>query len=745
MIVRFIRLIFFCFLAIRSVGQTVKHSYRFYNTFAVPPSECGPNLTQEKALGNCPAPASPGGFVSDTLPYCKLRRTVYHSNLHWGLKYPNTEGTITNTYTIHMYVKTTNWGNATWARIIDFSDGLSDSGIYFKNTSGSPDRCLDFYPSGIIGACPYFNNSTYYLLTFTRNGQTGVIDVYVNNTLFISYNDAAGRYVGKTGTPIYIFRDDRSVACESGEANFAYLSFTNQYSSQSTVDAVYKDICTIANQEPVADFSITPSPSCANQNVTIAYTGDQLTPDANYTFDWNWDGGTIISGSGAGPYVVQWSTVGVKNITMNIKSTACARPITKTKPVTIGNLSVTATTQKGSCSAPNDGGITLTATNGIAPYQYSLDSIQYQAANTFKVAPRTYTVYVRDANGCRASLPVTVESTNDISLQTLRDTSVCRGRSVKLLTTSNATHFSWTPANGLDNPNSKEPEATVVAKTSYIVTATTGSCSKTDTVTVSLAPDTPAPTAGAVAVCAGEPLPELSAVGTDLRWYTDSTLRVQVGTGPSFKPGLPASQPGIWTYFVTQTAPGGCLSAPAKASITIRPLPELAMSIYTYTVCFSDLPNGLLTLDAGENNGLTYRWSTAAGVVIGSGRSIQVQQAGVYQIQARDSQQCTQTETVTVEEFCSPIFFVPDAFSPNGDGVNDLFEIKGRLPASVTLTVFNRWGEVVFSNAESSWDGTYRSEPCPEGIYLWKLETALPDANNQPQTHIRKGQLLLTR
>ncbi len=722
-----------------------RHSYRFYNTLSVPPPECGPDLTPEKALGNCPASAAPGGFVSDTLPYCGLRRTVYHTNLHWGLKYPNTEGTITDTYTVHIYVKTTNWGSATWARIIDFSNGASDSGIYFKNTSGSGDRCLDFYPSGIVGACPYFNNSTYYLLTFTRNGQTGVIDVYVNNTLFISYNDTAGRYVGKTGTPIYIYRDDRAVSCESGEANFAYLSFTNQYSSQSTVDAVYKDICTIANQNPVVDFSISPNPSCSNQPVTVRYAGDPLTPESNYAFQWNWDGGTVLSGSGLGPYVVQWNTVGSKNITLNITSTVCGKPITKTKPVVIGNLALSATTQKGNCSAASDGSITITATNGVAPYQYSLDSVRYQSANTFNVSPKAYTVYVKDANGCQASLPVTVESTNDITLQTLSDTAICRGQSVKLLTTSNAASFSWTPATGLDNPGSKAPVAKPASRTAYIVTATTGSCSRSDTVTVDLAPDSPAPATGDVAICAGESVPTLSAAGANLRWYSDSTLQTPVGAGNDFKPNLTTTQPGEWTYFVTQTAATGCVSRPATARVAVKARPVINLPTKNYTVCFATSPNGGLTLDAGDSGPVVYEWLSASGGLIGSARSVEVQQAGIYRIRVTNDQQCSQTDSVTVQEFCAPVLVVPDAFSPNGDGINDVFEIKGRFPAAVILTVFNRWGEVVFRMSDGSWDGTYQGQACPAGIYLWKLETSLPDAHNQLQAHTRKGQLVLVR
>lgn len=880
-------------------GQPVKHSYRFYTNFSVSEPECGPDLTQAQALGSCNPAATAGSFITDTLPHCSTKRTIYHTNLHWGLKYPNMSGTVSSTYTIHMYVKTTNWGQ-TWARIIDFSDGLSDSGIYFKNTGSATDRCLDFYPTGIIGTCPYFNNTTYYLLTFTRNGQTGVINVYVNDKLFVSYNDVAGRYVGKTGTPIYIFRDDQAVTCESGEANFAYLSFTNQYSSQATVDAVYKDICSIANKTLSVDFTSSPNPGCStSQNITITYTGDKLTPATDYTFDWNWDGGKVISGSGIGPYVVNWGTMGVKNVTLTVKSTACGKPIIRTKQVSIGNFALTASTKNSSCSGSSDGEIIMNATNGSPPYQYSIDSITYQNANLIKVAPKTYTVYAKDANGCVASVRATVERTNDITLQTLSDTSICQGQRVKLLTISNATEFSWLPALTLDNSAIKDPVAAPLASTTYVVTASSIACSRKDTVritvipplelnpqsvqkacgtfllsanstgrvlwtgpgisgtranqdtlvvtiagsatyrvrasagpgercfvekeikltftpptgyrltdhtkntcgssttlnaptagvwnsfrwqlpngtianqaeliaqvngvyvllasssstgcesrdtvTVNLTPTPPEPTARDVAICAGELLTSLTAVGTTINWFSDSTLRVQAGTGNTLKPNVSANQPIKLVYFLTQTGPNNCVSAPAKVRFEIKESPELNLAVKKYTGCFSNSPADTIALDAGENSNGIYSWYDMSGILIGSSRIVQVQKEGTYSIRVTNSQQCSKMDTVAVEEFCLPVLFAPDAFTPNNDSVNDVFEIKGRLTKEFTLSIYNRWGTLLVRTNKAQWDGFYQGQLCQPGEYTWKIVMRTINSGQQPPIHEKTGHVLLLR
>jgi len=68
---------------------------------------------------------------------------------------------------------------------------------------------------------------------------------------------------------------------------------------------------------------------------------------------------------------------------------------------------------------------------------------------------------------------------------------------------------------------------------------------------------------------------------------------------------------------------------------------------------------------------------------------------------------------------------LPNVFSPDGDGINDLFEIKGTSSLdSYQLTVFNRWGQVVFRSdaPEESWDGTFGEEKCNGGVYFYKLE-----------------------
>lgn len=76
--------------------------------------------------------------------------------------------------------------------------------------------------------------------------------------------------------------------------------------------------------------------------------------------------------------------------------------------------------------------------------------------------------------------------------------------------------------------------------------------------------------------------------------------------------------------------------------------------------------------------------------------------------------------------------WIPNSFSPNGDGLNDRFEIKAEKGTSLHLDIYNQWGEQVFSTNDinDSWDGTFRSGKAAEGIYLYKAEIKSPTSGN---------------
>lgn len=695
------------------LAQEITHIYQFNNSLSESGLHCGPALLQAKALGSCSPSSSPGLFLTDSISACAAKKTVYHNSMSWGLQYPNTTGVITGTYTIHLYAKTTDFGVKTWARIIDFSNGLSDNGIYFIRSAAPVDRCLDFYPNSTVGTCPYFNDTTYYLLTFTRNNATGIIDVYVNSVLFSSYNDAAGLYKGVAGVPIYIYRDDKAITCESGEANFAYLSFGNTYSTLADVQKVFKSICPLSNTS-VSDFSVSlPSTCHLNQNVTVTYTGSVPPPGAGYTFAWDWDGGTVVSGSGMGPFVVNWNTTGTKNIALTVTTGLCTtETITNNVPVTVHNMRFSVSAKPATCSNAANGLIELSASGGTPPYQYSIDGQNYKSTGTFTTAPGTFSAFVKDAGDCSEATSVTVGYTDNSSpwLSVLgNDTAICKGDSLTAKVPLAGVSLRWQDGSSADT-------LLIRNEGRYWVDMTVDGCTYRDTLLVSFKNEPPAFPIKDTIIC------ENSSLSLDISGTGDSYLWEDNTTGPVYH----TAHAGRIKVSITRE---GCTYADS-IRVGIRPLPNPQLGP-DRELC----PDERLILPADP--GINHTWQDGS-----AAPSYTVTVPGIYSLTETNS--CgSRSDTLEIKQV-NCLVELPNAFTPNQDGDNDIFKVlhPGNIK-EFSMIIYDRWGKELFvsRNVNTGWDGRTNGRMQQPGTYAWFVQYI--DSNGKKR--IRSGTLILIR
>jgi gliding motility-associated-like protein len=99
---------------------------------------------------------------------------------------------------------------------------------------------------------------------------------------------------------------------------------------------------------------------------------------------------------------------------------------------------------------------------------------------------------------------------------------------------------------------------------------------------------------------------------------------------------------------------------------------------------------------------------------------------------------CIDSTTISIQITDELIFYVPNAFTPDGDNHNNTFKpvfSSGFDPYDYTLLIFNRWGEIVFEsrNAQVGWDGTYAGIPCHDGVYVWKVIVGLSNNANRAE------------
>jgi len=78
-------------------------------------------------------------------------------------------------------------------------------------------------------------------------------------------------------------------------------------------------------------------------------------------------------------------------------------------------------------------------------------------------------------------------------------------------------------------------------------------------------------------------------------------------------------------------------------------------------------------------------------------------------------------------------FYIPNTFTPNGDGLNDTFGIAGEGVQDFRMQIFNRWGQLIFEskNASDRWDGTFQGETVPMGTYVYKVSASSPTGMRQ--------------
>jgi gliding motility-associated-like protein len=104
---------------------------------------------------------------------------------------------------------------------------------------------------------------------------------------------------------------------------------------------------------------------------------------------------------------------------------------------------------------------------------------------------------------------------------------------------------------------------------------------------------------------------------------------------------------------------------------------------------------------------------------------------------------CSDTALAYIQILATPTLYVPNAFTPDADGENDSWIPVATAMYSIEVSVFNRWGEEVYTTTDLSkpWDGRYQGKDCPVGVYSWKIVAR--DVNQE--LIIRSGHISLLR
>jgi gliding motility-associated-like protein len=145
---------------------------------------------------------------------------------------------------------------------------------------------------------------------------------------------------------------------------------------------------------------------------------------------------------------------------------------------------------------------------------------------------------------------------------------------------------------------------------------------------------------------------------------------------------------------------------------------------------------------AGGTPPYTIHWSNGS-----TATSITSLEPGDYTVTVNDTKNCAVTQTYDVvvgsKDCGTPVIYIPNAFSPNGDGNNDVLLVRGRGISNLNLVIYDRWGNKVFETIDQTigWDGTYKNLPLAAAIFGYTLEAVLSSG----EKITRSGNITLVR
>lgn len=178
----------------------------------------------------------------------------------------------------------------------------------------------------------------------------------------------------------------------------------------------------------------------------------------------------------------------------------------------------------------------------------------------------------------------------------------------------------------------------------------------------------------------------------------------------------------------------GCATFPAYAGIEViaTPDPELGPdTIFCNKLTSFILEPGIFS---------SYLWQDGS-----SGSTLSIEEDGFYSIEVSNQYGCIGRDSVVLTEVCPTKIYVPNAFSPNGDGINDIFEVYGTDIISLKLSIFDRWGNLLFISTDSKpqWNGKFNGELMNTGTYIWQLEMEGYKRNGTIYSQVLSGEVYL--
>jgi len=309
----------------------------------------------------------------------------------------------------------------------------------------------------------------------------------------------------------------------------------------------------------------------------------------------------------------------------------------------------------------------------------------------------------------------------------LGNVTICSGSST-ILSANGSSIYTWSPSVGLSatlTAGSSTPGeitqtvANPLSTITYTVTeAICGQQYAFVTVNVLAAP-TLFVSANAT-ICSGNSTKLSATGGTNYNWTPSAGL-----SSPAIS--NPTASPTATTTYTVITDNGTCSSSNSNITVTVNPVP----AIYAGANASITIGQTYTITATANSNGLSYSWTPEVVSSNGSMALVRPLSTTKYYVTATDPDGCAAADSVIiyVNSNCNDIF-IPNAFSPNGDNINDLFSLQTQNSNCIifmTFQVYDRWGNQVFESTDpnNGWNGKYKGKELDEAVFVYSLQATL--------------------
>ncbi len=327
--------------------------------------------------------------------------------------------------------------------------------------------------------------------------------------------------------------------------------------------------------------------------------------------------------------------------------------------------------------------------------------------------PTKYYVTLTAAPGCVGTDSVFVDVRSFVTLKAGSDTTICLTDSLILRPTGDALHFIWTPAETLNDASAKFPVAKPLGNTTYNVTGNIGKCKTNDQVTVLTVPYPVIKASADTSICYGESIQLHASGGIRYQWIPVTGLNQSTSADPVAAPLLTT------VYAVGGYQNGGC-PKPGFDTVVVRVIPPIPAFAGNDTAIVVGQP---LQLTATGSEFFDWQPPTGLNNPHIANPVANLNDNITYTVRVSSPEGCFAYDTINVKVFKTPPdIFVPTAFTPNGDYLNDVLT---PIPVGISkydyFRVYNRWGQLVFSTTEvkKGWDGKISGKDQGSDTFVW--------------------------